>query len=230
MTATARRISRLASRFPRMLDPFECRVLVAQIDGARAAWTPNFGGVQYTLGRAWYTHFEEDREDEYFDGAEESDALVERALPGFQDRLLDMASDLVGAPVVRRPRYCGPGVHVFPAGSEVARKGGEPHFDTEGLTREHLLKRAPALTLILMLQPAKSGGGLAVWDSTYAGHDFPERPPPDVACDIVDYKVGELVVIDSYRLHQIQPFDDSTDRVSATFHLVQEGETWLAWF
>ncbi len=230
MTAVATRISRLASRFPRTLEAADCAPLVERIMGARSDWTPNFGGVQFTLGRAWYTHLEEDLEDDYFDCAEESDALVEAVLPGFQDQLLDLASDLVGAPVHRRRGYCGPGIHVFPALSEVARRGGEPHFDTEGLTKAQLAIRAPALTLVLMLQPARIGGGLAVWDETYAGNDFPPLPPPSVACELVDYRVGEMVVIDSYRLHQIQPFEGTVDRVSATLHLVQEGESWLAWF
>jgi hypothetical protein len=225
-----RRICRLASRFPRSLDPGECRGWNLAILDAREEWTPNFGGVQYTLGRAWYTHLEEDREDDYFAGAQASDALVERVLPGFQDRLLDMATDIVGRRVLRRRGWCGPGVHVFPAGSEVARRGGEPHFDTEGLSKDHLAVRAPALTLVLMLQPARTGGGVAVWDCTYAGEDLPEAPAQGVLTEVVEYKVGELVVIDSYRLHQILPFEGEADRISATLHLVQEGDDWVAWF
>jgi hypothetical protein len=228
--ATPRRISRLASRFPCAVDPAECRAWALRVALARDEWTANFGGVQYTLGRAWYTHLEEDREDEYFAAAEASDALVERVLPGFQAHLLAMAGNIVGCPVERRRGYCGPGVHVFPAGSEVARRGGEPHFDTEGLSAEHLAERAPALTLVLMLQPPSEGGGTAVWDCTYAGEDFAGRPARAVLSESVEYKVGDLMVIDSYRLHQILPFEGTVDRISATMHLVQEGDAWVAWF
>jgi hypothetical protein len=226
-----RRLCRLASRFPWTVDAAECRAWALRIFEARGEWTANFGGVQFTLGRAWYTHLEEDREDQYFHGAESSNALVERVLPGFQARLLAIATDLVGAPVERRPGWCGPGVHVFPAGSEVAERGGEPHFDTEGLSEKHLAERAPALSLVIMLQPADEGGGIAVWDRVYAGSDVLDPPLDESALrEVVDYRVGELVVIDSYRLHQILPFGGRAARVSATMHLVQDGGVWLAWF
>jgi hypothetical protein len=222
---------RLASRFPRTVDAADCRSWVERIALARDAWSANFGGIQYTLGRAWYTHLEEDREDEYFDGAQASDACVERVIPGFQSRILAIAADLVGGPVAQREGWCGPGVHIFPAGSHVAQHGGDPHFDTEGLSEAQLAARPPALTLVIMLQPPSAGGGVSVWDSVYAGEDFPDRGvAAEARCEIVDYKVGELAVIDSYRLHQILPFEGDVDRISATVHLVQDRGAWLAWF
>jgi hypothetical protein len=224
-----RRGPRLASRFPWTVRADVCRDWVLRIEEARDVWTPNFGGVQYTLGRAWYTHLEEDRADDYFAGAAASDDLVERVLPGFQRRMLGIATDLVGSPVVRRPGWCGPGVHVFPPGSEVAERGGEPHFDTEGLFPRHRASRAAALSLVLMLQPPERGGGIAVWDATYAGSDAPPDLD-DVRREEVDYRAGELVVIESYRLHQILPFHGTRARISATLHLVEEDGDWLAWF
>ena len=48
---------------------------------------------------------------------------------------------------------------------------------------------------------------------------------------VADYAAGDLVLIDSYRLHQIQPFAGARDRLSVTAHLVLAGEGWhVAWF
>src|SRR5262249_44855880 len=132
-------------------------------------WTPNFEGVQFTLGRAFYTHLEEDREDEYFAEAQRSDALIRRAVPGLQQRMCSLAETLVAAPVMQRPGWCGPGVHIFQAGEWLAQNGGDIHFDTEGLLAHEKALRAPAWSLILMLQPPESGGGLRLWDARWNG-------------------------------------------------------------
>ncbi|HEY3819738.1 MAG TPA: hypothetical protein VGL81_21365 [Polyangiaceae bacterium] len=220
----------LAVRCPGALSEERCAEYAGAVLAARQAWTRNFEGKQFTLGRAYYTHLEEDREDEYFAGAAASDATVRRILPGLQEHMLAAASALVGAPVRPRVGWCGPGVHVFPANGEVARRGGEVHFDTEGLRPPQLERRIPAVTLVLMLQRPALGGGLRVWGATYEGDDFPRKPDPRVEVTQIAYEVGELVVIDSYRLHQILPFRGDTDRISATMHACLDAGSWEAWF
>ena len=219
-----------------VLTPAECARWCARVYAARADWTPCFEGVQFTLGRAYYAHLEEDRAGEYFAAARASDAAVERALPEMQARVRAVLARLVGAPVTARPGWCGPGVHIFPAGDWLSQNGGDIHFDTEGLPDEALATRRPALSAVFMLQPPERGGGLRVWDAVWAGDDADDsvaaaaRAPSAVA----DYAAGDLVVIDSYRLHQIQPFAGDRDRVSVTAHLVlaQDGlqDGWHAWF
>jgi len=215
-----------------VLDAEACARLSAGVYGARADWTPCFDGVQFTLGRAYYTHLEEEREGEYFATARASDAVVERALPGLQARVRAIVAELVGAEVVPRPGWCGPGVHVFPAGDWLAENGGDIHFDTEGLRGEPLDAHLPALSAIVMLQRPERGGGLRVWDALWDGRDDEQaiaaaaRAPSAVA----DYAAGDLVVIDSYRLHQIQPFTGARDRLSVTAHLVFRDGCWQAWF
>jgi hypothetical protein len=203
---------------------------LAGVYAGKAEWTSNFEGIQFTLGRAWYTHLETDLTEQYFANAVQSDVIVEKHCPGLQARMLDLVSRFVGAQVVRREGYCGAGVHVFPAGGYCADHGGDVHFDTEGLTRSQLRARMPALSFILMLQPAKKGGGLAVWDVKWEGSDdvtdaMLSRPNANI-----DYAPCELAVIDSYNLHQIQAFAGDVDRVSATVHALKNGERWEAWF
>jgi hypothetical protein len=216
-------------RIPGVLGPSACARWVRAVYAARAEWTPCFEGVQFTLGRAYYTHLEEGREGEYFSRSVASDALVERTVPGLQDRVRTILARLVGPPVEPRPGWCGPGVHIFPAGEWLSRHGGDVHFDTEGLAGEDLEARRPALSVILMLQPPFRGGGLRVWEAEYDGQEdvpAPEHSPSEV----VDYAAGDLVVIDSHRLHQIQPFEGNRDRISITAHLVLREQGWLCWF
>lgn len=219
----------LGVRVPGVLAPTECAGLVRRVYAARAFWNADFDGVQFSLGRAWYTHLEQGREEEYFAQARTSDAIVERVLPGLRARVLALVSEVVGAPAVQREGWCGPGLHVFPAGEWLSQHGGDVHFDLEGLSDEHCAGRAPALTLVLMLQPPESGGALRVWD---VAHPDPEEVPPGAAPGAdVDYRVGELLVIDSYRLHQIQPFLGARDRVSVTAHAARSASgDWEVWF
>ncbi len=186
---------------PGVLGPDECARWVRAVYAARAEWTPAFEGVQFTLGRAYYTHLEEGREGEYFSRSVASDALVERTVPGLQARVRKILARVVGPPVEPRPGWCGPGVHVFPAGGWLSSYGGDVHFDTEGLEGEDLEARRPALSAIIMLQAPFRGGGLRLWDVEYDGQDE-VTAPEHIPSDVVDYATGDLVVIDSYRLHR----------------------------
>lgn len=200
------------------------------VASARASWVSDFDGEQFSLGRAWYTHLEQDRADAYFRDTTDSDARVEAACPGLQQAMRDLASRALGVDVVQRAGWCGPGVHVFPAGAHVASSGGDVHFDTEGLTPAHAEARAPAFTFVLMLQPPRSGGGLRVWDVRYRGTEAYEDEDLERDAVTAGYAVGDLVVIDSYRLHQIQPFRGKIDRISATCHVAFTAGAWESWF
>ncbi|MEP7125459.1 MAG: 2OG-Fe(II) oxygenase [Byssovorax sp.] len=208
-----------------------CAAWSSAVLAARAAWTVDFDGDQFALGRAFYTHLETDRAGAYFTGAAASDALVEEHLPGMQDRVIDLYRALLGGEVRRRPRWCGPGVHIFPAGGWLAQRGGVVHFDTEGLSEHQMEHDARALTLVLMLQPPETGGGLRLWDVVHEGHDEPT--PDELACpsEIAWYQAGDALLLDSYRLHQIQPFGGARDRISITAHAVEVDEqVWDVWF
>lgn len=221
----------LGLALPAALPRDVCARWSAAVLAARAAWTVDFDGDQFSLGRAFYTHFETDRAEAYFAGAAASDALVERHLPGMQERVLDLYRALVAAEVRRRARWCGPGVHIFPAGGWLAQRGGVAHFDTEGLSEHQLERGARALTLVLMLQPAEAGGGLRLWDALHDGRD--EATPDELARPsvIADYAVGDALLLDSYRLHQIQGFRGARDRISITAHAVEiDDGLWDVWF
>jgi len=220
----------LALRYARALDEDQAAAFARGVYAGRSAWTSNFGGVQYTLGRAWYTHLEEDREDEYFEHAQASDANVRRYCPGLQAWMMSTLSQLLGAPTFQRAGWCGPGIHVFEAGSEISHNGGDVHFDTEGVGHEQVEARTPAMSFVLMLQPPESGGGLRVWDQLFDGDEHPEMPGEEVASAVVPYDAGDLVVIDSYRLHQIQAFEGKVDRLSMTAHVVLVDSAWEVWF
>lgn len=219
----------LAVRYEGVLTRRECAAYARGVYAGRDAWIENFDGVQFTLGRAWYVHLETDREAEYFDGAAASDAAVERFVPGLAERLLMMMRLFLGGEITRREGWCGPGMHVFPAGAWVSQHGGDVHFDCEGLEEAQLEAHADAVTAVLMLQPAAQGGGLRVWDKTYEDEESDEDPG-DAASEVITYGAGDLVVIDSYRLHQICASSGPLDRISATAHAVRGAASWEAWF
>jgi hypothetical protein len=203
---------------------------LAGVYDARAAWVSDFREAQHSLGRAWYTHLEQDRAADYFANARASDALVEHHCPGLQATMRELAQAHCGSPVVPREGWCGAGIHVFPAHGLCARKGGDIHFDNEGLTPSQLRERVPAWTYVLMLQPAQSGGGLKIWDVGYRGSEAYEDDDLLRPSETIHYATGDLVVMESYRLHQIQPFAGATDRISATLHTAWTGDRFESWF
>lgn len=220
-----------ALRLPGFLSFDECREWALAVYRAREQWTPAFGGEQFSLGRAWYTHLEEDLSEEYFENRAASDRLVEATLPGMQEYMLQAVQKLAGGAVSRRRGWCGPGVHVFPNGDVVARRGGIVHYDTEGLSEAHIAAKKPALSLLVMLHAPQRGGGIVLWDVRYSGADEASQEELRASSTVIEYGVGELCVFDSYRLHQIQPFGGRRDRISITAHAAEvEPGSWEVWF
>jgi hypothetical protein len=219
-----------AIRVTRAWDEAECAAAAEAVLAARGDWVADFKGTQFTLGRAWYAHLEQARARAYFAEAAAADAAVERALPGMQARMRATMGAFVGEPVLARRGWCGAGVHVFPAGEKVSRAGGDLHFDEEGFTEAVLRDRPPALSFVLMLQPPERGGAIRIWDALYEGSAIPTRAQLDRPYVDVSYGAGDLVVFSSYRLHHIQPFEGSRDRISVTVHAARLAGEWVSWF
>ena len=209
----------------------ESAALTARVLRAQDHWTSDFDGEQFALGRAFYTHLETGRTKEYFARASDSDALVEDVLPGAQARTLALLAQLLGGQVRGRPGFCGPGVHVFPAGGKVAREGGVVHYDLEGLTEHQKARGHPAVTLVWTLQPAVWGGGLRLWDVLFDGRADTEIDSSGHTQVTVRAEAGDALLIDSRRLHQIRPFRGDAHRVSITVHAVEvDRGVWESWF
>jgi len=243
--------SDLVLRLPRLEGALEalpraCAVHVAQsfdaatcarwcegVYAAKDEWTHDFDGEQFSLGRAFYTHLEEGRSKAYFEDVAASDARVEKHVPGLQAAMRDLVARATGARVVARRGWCGPGVHVFPPAAPVAQRGGVVHFDTEGLAARHVAAQRPAITVVAMLQTPENAdeGGLKVWDVLYTGEDEATGEELARPSALVTYALGDVVLIDSYRLHQIQPFTGARERISATVHAAQvDAGLWETWF
>ena len=218
-------------RVPGVLDEEAAASWAAAVDRAEETWVADFDGDQHCLGRAYYTHLEEERLDDYFDDADETNRRVESCLPGMQARLRALVATVVAGEARHREGFCGAGVHVFSPEKWLAHNGGDVHFDTEGLEDEQRDRRARALTLVLMLRPPAAGGGLRLWDIRYLGTDAVTRAMVAAPSALVSYLPGELLVLDSYRLHQIQPFSGAVRRISATLHAVEAAPgVWDTWF
>ncbi len=223
--------ARLGVVVPRLFGPDECARACEAVHRARDAWNHDFGGAQFSLGRAFYTHLETSLAAEYFARAADSDACVERVLPGMQARMRDLVADLTGGHARARRGWCSAGVHVFPAGGEVASRGGVRHFDVEGLTERHLAENRRAVSVVIMLDVPEGGGGLRLWDARYHGREHPTRKDERAKSVVLAYGVGDLIAFDSHRLHQILPFSGARDRVSITLHAAElDPGVWETWF
>lgn len=221
----------LSLMVPGVLTPDECARMTSAVYAARDDWNADFDGAQFSLGRAFYTHLESDRSDAYFAGASESDALVLRTLPGMQAFMRTLCATLTGGHAKPRRGWCGAGVHVFPAGGLVARKGGVRHFDVEGLNERQTQARRAALSIVVMLQTPERGGGLRLWDARYHGHEHATRADTQTRSELCSYETGGVLVMDSYRLHQIEAFTGARDRVSITLHAAEiDPGVWETWF
>jgi hypothetical protein len=221
----------LAVAIDEAVDARTCRRWARAVLAARSDWVADFGSEQFALGRAFYTHFETGRSALYFRDAAKSDARVERHLPGMQAAASDLLARLVGGNIRRRYGFCGPGVHVFPAGEKVAKNGGVIHFDVEGLTPLQLSQHHRALSLVVMLQPAAWGGGLRIWDVLHSGSEEPTDEEVGSGHVTFRYDVGSALLMDSRRLHQIRPFRGKRHRISITVHAAEvDRGVWEAWF
>lgn len=209
----------------------EAAAAAAAVLHAEADLGDDFGGEQRSLGRPWYTHMETGRAADYFRDAAASDARVERVLPGMQARTLAVLARVLGGAVRRRHGFCGPGVHVFPPGEKVARRGGVHHYDLEGLTPTWRFALPSAVSLVWMLQPPPTRGGLSLFNKTFKGDNWPMDDAPRVARTTTRMRAGDLLVFSSYRLHRINGFSGDMARVSITCHAVEvDAGVWDAWF
>ena len=114
-------------------------------------------------------------------------------------------------------------------GSPVAERGGSVHFDLEGL-RDDAERAAPALSLVMVLQTAEAGGGLRVWPTRYHGSSHANAAERRAQYTYLAYEPGDLVVFESQRLHQIEPFSGDRARITVTAHALWKDERWQVWF
>jgi len=207
-----------------------CEDIVTKVYKNKEHWNSDFEGLQFSFGQAYYPHLEAGTTEEYFEKVPNSDELFNKALPGLQEMAMKFLSSIVGGYVQQREGWSGPGIHIFPANGYAANNAGEIHFDLDGIADEDRIALSPAVTMILMLQPPTTGGGLKVWNTKYAGRTADELALNEIPSTIVEYAIGDLVFINSYTLHQIQPFQSQCDRISLTVHSIYNGECWDCWF
>src|SRR5688572_13565300 len=93
---------------PHHFSPERCARWVSGVYESRNEWTSDFGGEQFTLGRAFYTHYEEGKSEAYFADVASSDALVETHAPLLQDAMRDLVAQVTEGRIVQRRGWCGP--------------------------------------------------------------------------------------------------------------------------
>ncbi len=213
-----------------VLEESICKDIVSKVIANKVHWNSDFDGLQFSFGQAYYPHLEAGTTEAYFEKALSSDTIFESALPGLQEFAVKIISTLVGAYAQPREEWSGPGIHIFPANGYAAKNAGEIHFDLDGICDSDRAALAPAITIIVMLQKPTEGGGLKVWNKKFSGISANELNLAETESEILNYSNGDIIIINSYTLHQIQPFISKEDRISLTVHSVFNGECWECWF
>jgi hypothetical protein len=230
----------LAVVFQGIFSLEENQEIVSKIYSLKNLWVPSYEGEQYALGRVWYAHVDDRIQDNYFERAIESNKMIETHFPGLYQKLCNFCSKIqMNEPVRIREKWAGPGFVIFPAHEYCAKEGGGIHYDWEGLTEEQRNNSdTEAYSFISLLQKPERGGGIRIWETKYDPSRKEEslKPSIDILPDpgaknvLIDYQVGDLLLINSLSLHQIQPFEGDADRITLTFHIAKNSESWHIWF
>jgi hypothetical protein len=218
----------------------EISAIASQIYALKESWIPAYGGEQFSVGRIWYAHVDDDKKSQYFQAAGESVRFIEMQFPSLYAKLIGIVSQLLNTDRVRlKEGWAGPGFVILPSGGPASLSGGGAHVDWEGLTKEQLADiNLEAYSFIALMQKPVNGGGLQVWDR-HLDQTAPESwlhaqlegvDLGDVETALIDYQLGDLVAINSLSLHKICPFGGDRDRVSLTFHAARDHDGWYLWF
>lgn len=215
----------------------ELNLIREKIYELREQWLPGASGVDFTVGRTWYTAIANDEMDEYFDEAGSSRQLIQTSFPGLEELILDYCSALVNdEPVSIREGWAGPGFYILPPDTRTAKYGGVPHIDCDGLQKE--LRNdlhVESYSFICPIQLPESGGNLRVWNTDYyQEHNkqayLDDLKRPEGSSTVIQYEVGALYAINSLQMHQIESCQGAIDRMTLTFHLAKLDNRWQLWF
>ncbi|GMV31953.1 MAG: hypothetical protein AMXMBFR59_40780 [Rhodanobacteraceae bacterium] len=198
---------------------------------------------EYNYGTVFYAHAMNKNIPDYFARSGAENERMGRDFPELFPAVMRLVQDIMrDEEVTYRPGWSGPSFVYLGPGSISAVEGGTIHIDWEGFSAwdhpktEDLLssRELEAYTLVLMLQNTPEGGGVRIWDKRFdPGHRDEFIPDPETAPDVPfatpQYAIGDLVVLHSMTVHQIQPYAGGA-RITLNFHLVRRGTVWHLFF
>lgn len=230
---TVRRISVLAED--------ECGLVARELRSLRSRWCGRRPGLPfYTLGAAAYLDARAGTA-AYADRIATDDPLLREHFGWVHERVRDVLSAHLGAPVRVAPEHAAPGFHLYLSHPLFERPIAEVHFDRQ----QHRLdwgetdvdfERPISFTLPIALP--RNGGGLHTWDVSYA-----DMAPLDrngrrerfraARRGYEPYRLGEMVVHSGHLLHQAAPgvqLADGDERFTMQGHALRRDGTWeLYW-
>lgn len=220
-----------------ILSPAECEELVERTYQLQSHWRAGTSPGEFTFGRSFYTSFDNRDVMDYFDEAPGLNAVLQTNFPWLMPKIFNFCHQFTqNTEVTIREGWAGPAIVIFHAGGTTSKEGGSVHIDFEGASRR-LLDQPGGLekySFMLPLQLPQKGGNLRTWPEVYKQyhHDryLCEITSPQGECKIVAYSVGSIIGLYSLRIHEIEPFESTIDRVILTFHLAQINGAWKLWF
>lgn len=226
-----------AIRIPGVLSPDECITCSERLYQMRLRWRDDYGGEQFSLPDNYYARVSGGTVEEYFSSVVASRKLMAESFPHEQKRFLQLMQTLIKAETVPLKKgWCGPGFVIFPEGEYVAVNNGPIHVDAEGLVDGELVDSdARACALVLMVQKPQWQGGVRVWNFPWdplLGETHSLRRAENSYSNgyTIEYELGDLVVLNSLKPHQILSFGGGIDRITMNAFGSFVGGRWQFWF
>jgi hypothetical protein len=227
------------------LDPGECEEICGRLpehSHLGRERNPDRPGSFVIYGRAAYIDADPPRSDPEVDyhamvGAE--NRRLEAMLGDLYPRLRAKLEELLGEPVAYAPDLLAlPGLHVFRGEGIAAASAVHCHFDIQYRFLRFPAERdeADPISVTLPLRLPAGGGGLRLYDVTYAEFVQAERTQESVSADDLvagkqhlyeDYEVGTMVVQRGLYFHGIgaprQHYEAAEERITLQCHGIKAG-------
>lgn len=226
-----------AAKISGFLTPEECEEIALRLKALESSWSKDYGGEQYSFPNNYYARANDGGASSYFDGSSFGNEIMAAQFGGVLEKLLAVIRLLLpGFEVKSRTGWQGPGFVIFPANELLSRESGPVHIDLEGLVAPQVdFIRALCFSVIIMIQTPESGGGVRVWNRPLTASVTEEalllaaKECPDESA-VINYGVGDLVIINSLSPHQILKFDGNRARISLNAFAIAEQNQCLIWF
>lgn len=232
--------SELIHEYP-VFSAAECAEIREVIHRLRPHWVRrNLWAPFFTLGAASYLDAKRNHA-EYDAFAEKYNPLLRENFADCYQRVAALLEEALGGPVVYTSRLALPGFHVYLSSKLFERPIASIHCDSQyqlhdwsGLDAD--LTRPISFTLSIALP--KNGGGLNVWDISYA--ELLEKSSNDTGPLVRSressyhaYRIGSMVLHSGHLLHQAAPGKDvqpDDERITLQGHAIQISGIWnLYW-
>lgn len=190
----------------------------------------------YTLGLASYIDVPQDKQG-YYQQAKLYNSILRDRLGWLYDRLAEILTEYLQAPITYPENLALPGFHIFLSHPAFTHPVGSIHFD-----KSYMFHWQPSpevdfnnpISFTLTINLPEHGGGLNVWDVQYEEAKQLDNLELEKLANqrhktFHPYKVGNLVLHSGYAVHQIAPatnLQPKDERITLQGHGIKYQNCW----